>query len=82
MQNYPNPFNPITTIRYSVFTSSFVDITIFDVLGRVIETLVNDEKKLGNYSLKFNGSKLSGGLYFCRMQAKNFEKTKKLLLVK
>jgi len=82
IQNYPNPFNPITTIKYSVFTSSFVDIKIFDVLGRVIETLVSDEKKPGNYNINFNASKLPSGLYFCRMQAKNFEETKKLLLIK
>lgn len=82
MQNYPNPFNPITTIRYSVYTSSFVDITIFDVLGKVMETLVSGEKKPGNYSTKFNAGKLPAGFYFCRMQAKNFEETKKLLLVK
>ena len=81
-QNYPNPFNPVTTIKYSLYTSSFVAIRIFDVLGRVIETLVSDDKKPGNYSIKFNAGKLPSGLYFCKMQAKNFEETKKLLLVK
>ncbi len=82
MQNYPNPFNPITTIRYSIYNNSYVNIKIFDYLGREVSTLVNEEKKPGNYSISFNAGGLSSGLYFCRMLAGNFEETKKLLLIK
>ena len=81
-QNYPNPFNPITTIRYSIYNNSFINIRIFDYLGREVSTLVNQEKKAGNYSIIFNAGGLSSGLYFCRMRVGNFEETKKLLLIK
>ena len=81
-QNYPNPFNPITTIRYSIYKNSLVNIKIYDYLGREVSTLVNEEKKPGNYSIIFNAGGLSSGLYFCRMLTANFEETKKLLLIK
>ncbi len=82
MQNYPNPFNPITTIRYSIYKNSSVNIKIFDYLGREVSTLVNEEKRPGNYRIIFNASGLSSGLYFCRMLSGNFEVTKKILLIK
>ncbi len=81
-QNYPNPFNPTTAIKYSVSITSFVNIKIFDVLGREVSILVNEEEKPGNYNITFNASKLSSGLYFCRMQAGNVEEAIKLLLIK
>lgn len=81
-QNYPNPFNPITTINYSVPKSNFVTIKVFDILGREVETLVNNEKLKGNYKVEFNGSTLSSGIYFYRMQAGDFVETKKLILIK
>jgi Secretion system C-terminal sorting domain len=81
-QNYPNPFNPTTTIKYSVPFNSLVAIKVYDILGREVETLVNEEKAPGNYSVEFNASKLSSGVYFYRMQAGNFISTKKLILMK
>ena len=81
-QNYPNPFNPTTTIKYSISITSFVNIKILDVLGREISILVNEEEKPGNYSITFNASKFSSGLYFCRMQAGHVEEAIKLLLIK
>jgi hypothetical protein len=81
-QNYPNPFNPVTTINYSIPKSCFVTIKIFDVLGRAVTTLVNENKLSGNYSIQFNAIKLTSGIYFYRMQAGDFVKTKKLILLK
>ena len=81
-QNYPNPFNPTTTINYSIPRTSLVTIKVYDVLGREIETLVNDEKHIGNYKVEFNASKLASGIYFYKMQAGDFSETKKLILLK
>jgi len=81
-QNYPNPFNPSTIINYSVPNAGLVTLKVYNVLGREIATLVNQEKSPGNYSVQFTGSKLSSGIYFYRMQSGSFEETKKLLLLK
>lgn len=81
-QNYPNPFNPNTTIKFSIPSRQFVTIKVFDLLGREIETLVNEEKSIGNYELKFDGSNLTSGVYFYRLHANNFSETKKLILIK
>ena len=81
-QNYPNPFNPTTTIDYSIPKSSFVSIKVYDVLGREVTTLVNGEKNQGKYSMVFEGSKLTSGIYFYRMQAGNFIETKKFMVIK
>jgi hypothetical protein len=83
-QNYPNPFNPSTTINYSVPKTSFVSIKVYDILGNEVATLVNAEKKAGNYSVQFAaGSKqLASGVYIYRMQAGDFMVTKKLILLK
>jgi hypothetical protein len=82
MQNYPNPFNPATTIIFSVPKTSFITIKIYDILGREIKTLVNEEKSAGNYSVQFTGSNLSSGIYFYRLQSGNYSQTKKLILLK
>ena len=82
MQNYPNPFNPITQIKYSIPGSSFVTLKIYDLPGNEIETLVNEEKPTGSYTVKFDGSKLSSGVYFYRLQAGEYSSTKKLILMK
>ena len=81
-QNYPNPFNPTTTIDYSIPKSSFVSIKVYDILGREVTTLVNEGKSPGNYSVVFNGGKLTSGIYLYTMKAGNFMQIKKLLLVK
>jgi len=79
---YPNPFNPSTTIQYHISELSFVTLKIYDVLGREIATLVNEEKPTGNYEVEFDGSKLSSGIYFYRLQAGSFVETKKMVLIK
>ena len=83
-QNYPNPFNPATTIEYSVPENNVnVKITVFDLLGREIETLVNEVKRTGNYKAVFDGSKYASGMYFYKMQAgADFSEVKKMILVK
>jgi uncharacterized protein (TIGR02145 family) len=81
-QNYPNPFNPSTIINYSVPKAGFVTIKVYDVLGREVVKLVNENKPVGNYSIKFNGNNLPSGIYFYRMESGSFFQTKKLLLVK
>ena len=81
-QNFPNPFNPTTTIKFSIRNSDFVTLTVVDVLGNVVSTLVNKEVVPGTYEVKFDGSNLSSGIYFYRLQSGNFSETKKLLLIK
>jgi len=82
LQNYPNPFNPRTTIRYLIPHKSFVNITVYDMLGREVSKLVNEEKLSGSYEVQFDGSKLSSGVYFYRLHAGSYFKTKKLMLIK
>lgn len=81
-QNYPNPFNPATTIRYSIPKESFVTLKIYDVLGRELETLVDEEKTAGIYETKWSATGYQSGLYFYRLRAGPFSETKKLLLLK
>ncbi len=81
-QNYPNPFNPSTTINYEIPKQSFVKLKIYDILGREVKTLVNEEKSAGNYKVTFDASGLASGIYFYRMQAGSFVETKKLILLK
>lgn len=81
-QNYPNPFNPSTRIDYSVPKSTFVKLAVYDVLGREIEELVNGYITAGEYSVVLDASKLSSGLYFYKLEAGNFTKTRKMVLLK
>ena len=81
-QNYPNPFNPTTSIRYMVSSITNVKLTVYDILGREIQTLVNEEKPAGTYEAIFNASNLSSGVYFYRLEADGFVQTKKMNLLK
>ena len=81
-QNYPNPFNPTTVINYSVPKQSFVTIKVFDILGREVITLVNEEKAAGEYSVNFNAANLGSGIYFHTMKAGSFTDTKKMVVLK
>jgi len=82
LQNYPNPFNPTTTIEYSIPSLSLVTLKVYDILGREVAALVNDEKPAGRYQVTFNGSGLASGVYFYRIEAGGFSVSKKLLLLK
>lgn len=81
-QNYPNPFNPSTIIAFSIPQSGNVTLNVFDVLGREVALLVNEVQSAGKYTVQFNGSSLSSGIYFYRLQSGNYVETKKLLLMK
>jgi len=81
-QNYPNPFNPSTTIRYELPISSRVRLGMYDILGREVSVLVNEWKSAGEYEVKFDGSDLSSGVYFYRLQAGGFVQARKLLLTR
>ena len=82
-QNYPNPFNPSTKIRFDVpGNMSFVRLTIYDIAGKEVERLVNGELAAGAYEYEFDGSKLSSGMYFYRLEAGEFIETRKMVLLK
>ena len=86
-QNYPNPFNPITKMNYNLPMRSKVNISIYNVLGQEIKTLVNEVQEYGYHSILWNGKDnfgrdMASGVYFTRMASKGFTQTKKMLLVK
>ncbi|HUI28863.1 MAG TPA: YCF48-related protein [Candidatus Acidoferrales bacterium] len=81
-QNYPNPFNPSTVISYQLSTVSNVTLKVYDVLGREVETLINQRQAAGSHSVTFNAANLPSGVYFYRLQAGSYNLTKKLLLLK
>jgi len=81
-QNYPNPFNPSTIIEYGLPKNSRVKIIVFDMLGREVQTLVDEERSSGNYKIEFNANRLSGGVYFYQLQTSEFTQTKKFILMK
>jgi hypothetical protein len=82
LQNYPNPFNPSTTIRYELPKSCDLRLSVYDILGREVSVLVNETKNPGVYEVKFDATGLSSGVYFYRLIAGDFQKTRSLLLLK
>ena len=82
-QNYPNPFNPITKINYQLPKDSKVSLVVYDILGREMIKLVNNEfKNAGSYTLEFNGQLFASGVYFYRLIANDYVKVKKMVLIK
>jgi len=81
-QNFPNPFNPVTKINFAIPKNSLVTLQVFDLLGREITTLINEEKQAGYYSVDFDASGLSSGIYFYRLSAGDYVKTMKMTLMK
>ena len=81
-QNYPNPFNPTTTINYQIPKDGFVTLKIYDVLGREVASLVNENKSTGRYNVNFNAGNLASGVYLYQLKVNDFVATKKLMLVK
>ena len=81
-QDCPNPFNPNTTIHYAIPSASDMKLTMFNVPGQEVATLVNENKPAGSYTVSFNGSRLASGLYFYRLQAGIFVEMKQLVVLK
>ena len=82
MQNYPNPFNPSTKIQFALPTSGNVTLTVYDMLGREVASLVNGMKDAGMHTVPFNARNLSSGLYFYTLRSGSFVETKKMMLMK
>ncbi|MBK8981073.1 MAG: T9SS type A sorting domain-containing protein [Ignavibacteria bacterium] len=82
-QNYPNPFNPTTKINFSLPEDGKIKLTIYDILGREVNRLINSEfRSAGRYTVEFNGAGLSSGVYFYRIDAGKFVQTKRMVLLK
>lgn len=81
-QNYPNPFNPSTKINYEIKSAVVVTLEVFDLTGKIIETLVNDRQSEGIYEVEFDGAFLSSGIYFYKIHAGNYIETKKMIITK
>jgi len=89
MQNYPNPFNPTTAITFSIpdvdkqnYTSPIVTLSVYDMLGQKIKTLVSERKTPGNYTVEFDSFGLPSGIYIYRLSVGNYSKSKKMILIK
>jgi len=81
-QNFPNPFNPSTSFRFHIGHPAEVSIAIFDILGRMVKTLIAQRLGAGDYTVTWNAGTRSSGIYFCRMRAGDYTEIRKLLLVK
>jgi len=81
-QNYPNPFNPVTMIRFSLTRPSRVTVRVYDVAGRLVRTIVDEMMEAGEHSLPFEARGLASGVYFYRLKAAQFEKTRKMVVLR
>ena len=81
-QNYPNPFNPVTNVEFGIPKQGFVSLKVYDMLGKEVATLVNENLSPGNYTVNFNGSNFSSGVYFCKMESGEFKNIKRMVLIK
>ena len=81
-QNYPNPFNPTTQINYSIKETGLVQLKVYDILGKEVATIVNENQEAGNYYASFDASNLSSGIYLYKLQSGEFVSSKKMILLK
>ena len=81
-QNYPNPFNPTTTVGFSVPVSGFVSLKVFDLLGREVMTLVNEERAAGSHRVTFDATNLPTGTYLYTLKTSGYQETKRMVLVR
>ena len=81
-QNYPNPFNPTTNIRFDVPKSGAVKLSVYDITGKLITTLVNGNYDAGKYSIQFDGGNVSSGIYFYKIESAGFTDVKRMMLIK
>lgn len=80
--NYPNPFNPSTSIKFDIPTDNFVNIIVYNLLGKEVVALVNEFRKAGSYVVSFNGANLSSGIYYYKIKSGNYELVRKMMLLK
>ena len=81
-QNYPNPFNPVTNLEFGISKLGFVSLRIYNMLGKEVATLVNEKQNAGSYNVRFDGSGLSSGMYYYKLESGSFTDTKKMILIK
>ncbi len=81
-QNYPNPFNPVTRIDLDISKMGFVSLRVYDILGKEVQSLVNEEKQAGSYAIDFDATDLTSGVYFYRLETDGFSDVKKMILIK
>lgn len=81
-QNYPNPFNPSTKIEYSISKAVFAELSVFDITGREVKKIVSEYKQPGSYTVSFDGSQLSSGIYIYRLKAGDYTTSRKMILMK
>ncbi len=81
-QNFPNPFNPSTNIQFSIVNRQLTIVTVLDLLGREVKTLVNEVKEPGTYTVNFDGSNLASGIYFYKLTAGEFVRVCKMILIR
>ena len=81
-QNYPNPFNPATNFSFDLPVASHVTLTIFNVLGQEVTTLIDKKMEAGSHTVEWNAARFSSGVYFYRISAGNFTETKKMMILK
>ncbi len=83
MQNYPNPFNPVTNIRFKLPERSFVTVKVFNILGQLVKTIINNERlDVGTHQTSFNAGSLASGIYFYTIQTEKYSQTKRMVLLK
>jgi photosystem II stability/assembly factor-like uncharacterized protein len=81
-QNFPNPFNPVTMIKYDIIKEGYVKLAVYDILGKELRSIVNENQKAGTYTAQFDGSNLTSGVYFYRLITNGFTETRKMMMVK
>ena len=81
-QNFPNPFNPVTKINFDVPKNGFVTLKVYNLLGKEVQTLVSRDLTSGSYTVDFNASELTSGVYFYRLESNGYTDVKKMMLVK
>lgn len=81
-QNFPNPFNPATIISFKLNQSGFVSLKVYNLVGQVVAVLVNENKEAGTYSIQFDASELSAGIYLYKLQVNGFTSVKRMTLIK
>lgn len=82
LQNYPNPFNPTTVIKYELASAGKVQLTVYNILGKEVATLVNQEKAAGQYTVEFDARNMASGIYFYKLTTGNVTLSKKMLVIK